>query len=143
MIHRGMEIQIIDAKVWKEKWSEQAHLVAFGKNKPRDWDRIDYAMLIVDKALSLPAAYITCREMDHETVYWQFGGAMPETAGGPGVVRALECALEWAKCIYKRVTFLVQNDNYGMLKLAMKKEFQIVGLRTFKENVLLEHMKEF
>lgn len=143
MIHRGIELQIIENKEWGEKYSEQAHLIAFGKEKPKDWDRIDYAILLVEKAIEKPAGYVTCRETDHETVYWQFGGAMPETAGGPGAVRAFECALEWSKHMYKRVTFVVQNDNVGMLKLALKYGFKIMGVRAFKGTVLLEHMKEF
>jgi hypothetical protein len=136
-----MKLIVIDKEVWKRDYSENAHLITFNKHKPASWDRIDYALLMADE--EKPCAYITCREFDHETIYWQFGGALPDTIG---TTKSLECfnmALEWAKDLYKRVTFLVENDNVPMLKLAMKRDFKIVGVKNFKGTILLEHLLEF
>ena len=138
-----IEVLVIGADEWKEKYSEQAHLIAFGKNKPASWDRIDYALLMVEAKTKTPSGYITCREFDHETVYWQFGGAMPGTKSTPKSLACFDAALDWAKETYRRVTFVVENTNQPMLKLAMKREFQIIGVRNFRGSILLEHMKEF
>ena len=138
-----IEVVVIGADEWKKNYSEQAHLIAFGKEKPASWDRIDYAMLLVDRRSNTPGGYITCREFDHETVYWQFGGAMPGTKGTLGSLACFDAALDWARRAYRRVTFVVENTNFAMLKLAMKRGFQIVGVRNFHGAVLLEHMKEF
>ena len=138
-----IEVVVIGADEWKEKYSEQAHLIAFGKAKPASWDRIDYALLLVDRDANAPSGYITCREFDHETIYWQFGGSMPGTKNTPKSLACFDAALEWAKAAYRRITFVVENTNLPMLKLAMKREFQIVGVRNFHGSILLEHMKEF
>lgn len=134
---------MIGADEWKKSYSEKAHLIAFGKDKPAHWDRIDYALLMVDRRTNTPGGYITCREFDHETVYWQFGGAMPGTKSTPRSLACFDAALDWARLAYKRITFVVENTNFPMLKLAMKRGFQIVGVRNFHGAVLLEHMKEF
>lgn len=138
-----MKLIIIDKETWRTDYSEAAHQIAFNKNKPASWDRIDFAVLLVDPETDLPAAYITCREMDHETVYWQFGGVLPGTIKTPKSMICFETFIEWAKNVYKRITFLVENDNYPMLNIAMKKHFRIVGIRNFKQTILLEHMLEF
>ncbi len=74
-----MKLEVIDSKTWALH-SEDAHKIAFGKVKPASWDRIDFALLAVDDS-EMPMGYITCREHDHETIYWQFGGAFPGTKG--------------------------------------------------------------
>lgn len=56
----------------------------------------------------------------------------------------MEKIIEWAEFAgYRRIAFLVENTNEAMLKLAMRCGFLIVGLRTFKGLILLEHVKEF
>lgn len=143
MIYKGIHTEIIDADDWRRDYSENAHIIAFGKRKPAEWDRIDYAMLFISEVSKKPVGYVTCREFDHETVYWQFGGAMPETKGTHVSVQAFQAGLEWTKLHYKRVTFVVENKNAAMLKLAQHEGFLIVGIRNFHGTVLVEFMKEF
>ena len=143
MISHGLEVSIVSKEDWVRSFSEASHLVCFGKHKPSSFDRIDYAMLMADPETKTPRAYITAREFDHETVYWQFGGSFPGTKGTVASLACFEAALEHAKLHYKRVTFVVENTNFPMLKLAQKKGFVIVGLRNFNGTVLLEHMLEF
>lgn len=136
-----MQVKVIPPEEWGKHFSEQAHLVAFGKSKPAHFDRIDYALLVVDG--EKPLGYVTCRELDHETVYWQFGGAMPGTRGTLHTPQVFDAMLTWARKLYRRVTFVVENTNQAMLKLAIHRQFLIVGCRFFHGTVLVEHMLEF
>lgn len=118
------------------KLSEKAHLVVFNEIRPSEMNRIDYALLSdVDGVLS---GYLTAREVDSETVYWQYGGAFP---GTHSTVRAVECYGEfvrWSLEKYKYITTLVKNDNVRYLKMAMHFGFRIIGCRTFNGDILLE-----
>lgn len=133
-------------KIAKEDWSElaeRAHLIVFNETKKPEMDRIDYALMVESDA-GLPLQYCTCRELDAESVYFQYGGSFPGTKGSPKSVRCMELILDWAEFAgYKRVSFLVENTNEAMLKLALRCGFLITGLRHFKGHILLEHLKEF
>ena len=71
-------IVVVDSAEWM-KSSQQAHKWAFGEVRAPEMDRIDFVMLNVrdDKVLN----YCTVRETDSESVYWQHGGASPDTKG--------------------------------------------------------------
>lgn len=129
----------------KEQWqvlSEDAHHSVFGKKKPVAMERVDFALLCVDEE-NVPAAYVTCRENDSETVYWQFGGAFPGTINTIKSFRAMEQFLSYCSERYKRVVCLVENTNRAMLKFALRTGFRIQGVRYHDGGVLLEHVLEF
>jgi hypothetical protein len=136
-----MNVEVINPELWKE-FAEDAHKVCFHEFKPKEWDRIDFALLVTD-AWDKPAMYVTCREIDSQSLYWQFGGAFPGTKGTVQSLRATEALLDWAKGRYKRVSMLVANTNAPMLKLALKLDFRITGVRYFQGSILLEHLLEF
>lgn len=131
----------------KEAWellSESAHLVVFGEKRKAESERVDFALIVDDVHEQVPLMYATCKELDSETLYLQYGGAFPGTKDTISVVKCFEEILKWAQNFgYLRVSFRVENDNHPMLKLAMRCGFKIVGLRAFKDSVLLEHLKEF
>lgn len=133
-------------KISKEKWaelSEKAHLIVFSEVKKAETERIDFALCVLSEQ-GVPLTYTTCREMDAETLYWQYGGSFPGTRGTIASFSNTLHLLEWAKQNgYKRVCFYVENDNQPMLKLAMKCGFKITGVRNYKSHILLEHLKEF
>lgn len=137
-----MQVCRLDKKQW-ESFSENAHRIAFDRYKDPSLERIDFALLMVDEVSDRPVGYMTCREHDAETVYWQFGGAMPETKGTIHSFRAYEGFVKYASSHYKRVTTLIENTNTPMLKMAMKVGFRIIGVRTYQGSVLLEHLLEF
>lgn len=136
-----MQVHKLSPSQWSF-FSRDAHKIAFGEIKEPSSDRIDYALLVVSRE-DKPAAYVTCREHDSRTVYWQFGGTMPGTRGGVGAFRAFEAMVEFARPHYDRVTCLIENTNTPMLKMAMKANFRVVGIRTYKGSILLEHLLEF
>lgn len=131
-------------KVPKEDWrviSKDAHLGVFGmKFEPVD-ERIDFA-LIAENELGVPMAYVTCREMDSKSLYWQYGGAFPGTKDTILSFRAYKEFCDWCMDRYDRIFTHIENTNTVMLKMAMKTGFLIFGIRTFKEWTLLEHRLE-
>lgn len=121
--------------------SENAHLLAFGTKKSASHERIDFALLCIDGARV--EGYLTAKEMDHETVYWQFGGALPHVKGSVKSLRGYKLFVEWAKSHYKRVQTRIENTNTAMLKFAMHVGFLIVGVRYVQGSTLLELELEF
>lgn len=121
--------------------SEDAHLAVFCEKRPWDFNRIDFALLAVDE---VPLQYVTCRELDKFTLYWQYGGSFPSCKGTPKSFAAYKALIEHVKTLeYKRITFLVENNNFSMLKFAMAAGFKIIGIKNFEGSILLEHVLEF
>jgi hypothetical protein len=128
----------------RENWQkigDEAHLICFGEAKPKGIDRIDFALLAVKE--DIPRGYVTCREFDAETVYWQFGGAFPGTISTSLSFKAYKSLIDWCRPQYKRITTLIENTNLVMLKMAGKMGFRIQGVRVFKGQILVEHLLEF
>lgn len=130
-------------KLSPEEWlilSEDAHLIAFNEKRPGDMDRIDYALMVEDEGI--PCGYLTARELDKESVYWQYGGAFPGTRSTSRVVLVYEALINWTLERYERITTLVENTNVKYLKLAMHGGFRIIGCRMFGGQVLVELLNE-
>lgn len=136
-----MEVLKLEKNTWLEYWSEDAHKLCFGTEKPKTFDRIDYALLVIDQ--EKPMGYITVRELDHESVYWQFGGAFPGTKQTVFTVRGYDLFLEFQSKVSKRVTTKIENKNYPMLKLALSRRFMIVGCGHWNGTTLVDLVKEF
>jgi hypothetical protein len=135
-----IEVKKIPVEMWREI-AEEAHLVVFNETRLNEQNRIDFALMAVDEK---PLQYVTCRELDNETLYWQYGGAFPSCKGTPKSFAAYKAIIEACKNLgYKRISFLVENNNFPMLKFALAVECNIVGMRTFQGSVWLEHLKEF
>jgi len=129
----------------KEKWAvlaENAHLIVFNEARKPEAERIDFALL-VESEHGIPMQYVTVRELDQESLYFQYGGSFPGTKHTMQSFRCMEKILEWCKFMnYRRVNFLVENVNQAMLKLAMRCGFIITGIKTFSGHILLEHSRE-
>lgn len=144
MLNRALErnrfeIDLLSADEWRAL-SADAHLICFNERRSATLDRIDFALIVKDE--SGPVGYCTCRELDSESVYWQFGGAFPGTHSSAKAVSAYEELVEWTLAKYKRITTLVENENVRYLKLAMHAGFRIIGCRFFKGDVLVELLNE-
>jgi hypothetical protein len=122
--------------------SEKVHDIIFNEIKPSSYDRIGYALLATDDDGTM-FAYMTCRENDSETVYWQYGGSFPAARDTIKSFKAYQAFARWHSERYKRVVTLIENTNFVMLKMAMKIGFKIIGIRNYKGDVLLEHLMEF
>lgn len=135
-----MEVQRINGPDWVRDFSENAHKIVFGKLKPAEWDRIDFALLVSkDKNM---VGYGTCREFDAKTLYLQYGGAFRGSASTSLSLPAYLAFVEWCQQRYENITTLVENNNFVYLKFAMKAGFKIIGVRNYQGIILLEHHLE-
>lgn len=131
-------------KLLPEDWaklSEDAHKLAFETIKPVQSERIDYALVCVEGTQL--KGYLTAKEMDSETVYWQFGGAFPGTKGTHYTFKGYLAFVRWTKEHYKRIQTRIENTNTAMLHFAMKAGFVVVGVRYVQGSTLLELELEF
>lgn len=134
---------MFDKTKWEE-FSENVHKICFKEIKPKNWDRIDFALGAIDAEKNKMFGYCTCRELDHESVYWQYGGTFPEYEGKLHTARGYQGFIEWCKNAgYKRIVTYIENTNKRMLRLANHCGFLITGVRNFNGKVLLEHGIEF
>lgn len=136
----SLGLEILSKEAWSD-YSADAHMICFQEIRPPEMDRYDFVMLSTWKGA--PCTYITCREIDNETIYWQYGGAFPNVKGGVVSFAAYQQCINWTKEQYKRITTLISNENTTMLKFAAKVGYKIIGIRNFKGEVLLEHLLEF
>lgn len=137
-----MHVIQVEKETWLENFSESAHKIAFNEIFEKQRNRLDYALLVVSED-DVPIGYITVRELDSDSCYWQFGGAMPNIIKTVGSWKAYQACIEWASTRYKRIATHIENTNAVMLKFAAKAGFKIVGVRNFKGSILLEHLMEF
>lgn len=132
-------VRRISAEDWMPV-SELAHGVAFGETRPACKDRIDF--VIIAEKCGHPVGYITARETDAESVYWQFGGIFGGPLGQMGLLSYLD-AINLMRQSYSRITTLIHNSNVVMLKLALKCGFLVTGIKTFEGRTLVECSLEF
>lgn len=135
------EIRLLREFDW-QRVVESAHLVAFGEFRRRDMDRSDFALLAVDPS-GTPSGYISCIEMDEETLYWQFGGAMPNYKGTVFTIQGYREFVDYCRREYKRVTTKIERENTTMLKMAFRVGFLICGYENFKDKKLVHLINEF
>ena len=123
--------------------AETAHLIVFDEKRPREMNRIDFAILVEDENHE-PAGYGTYRELDNESVYMQYGGCFPNTINSYSAWEVYVAAIDKLQSMgYKRANTLVENQNIAMLKCAFKKGFRIIGIRVFESKIYCELYKDF
>ena len=121
--------------------SEKAHLYSFAENRPPEFDRITFAL--VAEVNGKLAGWVTCRELDKESVYWQYGGAFPTIEKTIHVFGVYEAFFNKIKELgYKRMTTYMQNTNIAMIKLGFKYGLRIIGVRFFNNEIFCELYKE-
>lgn len=127
----------------KDKWavlSEDLHKICFHTIKKKEWERIDFALAAINDEKNEMISYITCKELDHESLYWQYGGVLPAYQKTFNSASSYGKAFDWCRNAgYKRIGTLIENTNEQMLKMAAHNGFIIIGIRNFKGKVLLEH----
>lgn len=121
-------------------YAESAHKLVFKTYRPEWVDRISFALLAHDGNDTV--GYVTCRETDNESLYWQFGGALDEYRGIKAV-RGFQAFLDWTGRRYRRCVTNVKNDNVNYLHLLMKMGFRCIGTRYFNKEIYLELTREF
>lgn len=136
-----MTVKEIGPVLWKS-FSEDAHMGVFGEERTKEMDRIDFALLAVSENNEL-VGYMTCRELDARTVYWQYGGAFDEHRETEKTWEMMQAFVRYHKDRYDRCTCYIENKNHKALRTAVKLGFFITGIKTFKNKIYLEHLLEF
>jgi hypothetical protein len=133
-------VREIDPKSWASLYSEISHFSSFGEIMPSGQERIDFALVVCES--EKPKGFVTCKELDSETLYWQYGGAFSESKKTFSVAPCYQELIAWSLARYQRITTRIENINHAMLKMALKCGFQIVGLTNFKNKIYLELLTE-
>lgn len=129
----SLNLEILSPSQWAEI-SESVHKYSFGLERPKDFDRISYALLVKkDQEL---AGYATIVELDAESAYMQHGGNFPSTEKTPLTLRTYVMMVNYLKEKYKNVSTRVWNKNKGMLKLAWAGGFVVTGCEVNKSGQL-------
>lgn len=135
-----IEIQALTPREWAE-YSDSAHLIAFNEKRDPLNDRISFALLAGDG--KQPLGFITCIELNSESVYIQHGGATPASIGTSKSYEVwLEMLLWLEKAEYTTVSMLVKNTNKKMLRFSID-HFLISGTSNFKGETYIEFSKTF
>lgn len=135
-----MYITVLNPQEWANV-SENAHLTCFYEIRFAHMDRIDFTLVTAKE--DVPQAYCTVRELDSETVYWQYGGAFPSSKNTVNSFASYKMFRDW--CFnngYERISTYVENTNIVMMKMAFKVGFRVIGTRAFKGAVLVELLNE-
>ncbi|MEZ0392071.1 MAG: hypothetical protein ACAH59_07655 [Pseudobdellovibrionaceae bacterium] len=136
-----MTIEKISLSEWKELHMENMFEDVFDGQRDYELETCDFVLLVRDKYF-VPVGFITCHEMDSETLYWQFGGATKKIKRTLHVAGHYVQFLKWSLTHYKRVTTRIENTNSAMLKMALSCGFLIYGVWNFKNKIYLELCNE-
>jgi RimJ/RimL family protein N-acetyltransferase len=132
----------ITAQDWREL-GPNAHLAVFSEKAPPSQDRMDFALLTIEEDTNDVLAYVTCRELDPETLYWGYGGSFPTAKNSSRSWGAYRAMTDKSFSLgYKHIFTLIENKNKVMLKFASKIGYTIVGIRHVNGCTMLEHVLE-
>ena len=123
-----MHVDRIEPGQW-DTISENAHVAIFNETREAIANRIDYALGVRDGENVL--GFVTVRELDHESIYWQYGGALEDCRNTTKILKAYRAMLEHCfETGTMNIQTLVENTNLPMLKLALKVGFLVIGTKT-------------
>jgi RimJ/RimL family protein N-acetyltransferase len=130
----------ISPEEWAKGFSENIHKVVFKEIRSASEDRISYAILVVKNEDVV--GYVTVRELDNDSVYWHFGGAVPKFRKSIIAARGILTLLDFQKGLTKRIVTYVQNTNLPMLRFYLTYGFIIIGIRAYGNKVFVDLVKE-
>lgn len=135
-----MQITRVSLDEWRDRFANNSYTQSFGQNRDISLERIDFALIAVNEN---PVGFVTCIEMDAETIYWQFGGAFDEIKRSLMVLTYYVSFINYCKERYKRITTRVENTNISMIRMALACGFLIQGTWNNRNKIYLELCLEF
>lgn len=132
----NISVRLLAQHEWKQL-HDDAFKAVFGEHRPGELDRADFTLLVLDDNGDA-SGYVSCIEMDSETVYWQHGGATPQYQKTIYAIQGYRKLIEWCRTDYRRITTRIENTNLAMLKMALHIGFIIQGTYNHKGQVFLE-----
>ncbi len=133
-----LSVERIEAFIWEQNFAADARRAVFSERLPPGFDRIDFALLLINARDVVAVGYMTCRELDAKTVYLKHGGAFTPGEKQPWLQRGFTLCLDKLLAQYETITTLVENTNRPYLKMAIATGFIPIGMRTFKGTTLVE-----
>lgn len=133
---KSFSIKLLAPSEW-ERFHDDAFVASFGERRSWELDRAHFALLVVDDG-GAPSGYVSCIEMDSETLYWQHGGALPNYKGTLYSIQGYRKLIDWCRTDYHRITTRIENTNLAMLKMALQIGFLIQGTFTHKGQLFVE-----
>lgn len=106
------------------------------------YDRVDFALLVIDLQTDMPVAYMTCQELDADTCSLKHGGAFPEIKGSHKSFPIYKEMINYLSVGYKYLTTFVENTNTVYLKMALSVGLVPCGVKTIKSVTFVEFIKE-
>ncbi len=131
-------VQRIEACEWEQNFAANARRAVFSEHLPPGFDRIDFALLLLNLRDQVAIGYMTCRELDAKSVYLKHGGAFAPGEKMPWLQRGFGLCLNRLLEQYEVITTLVENTNRPYLKMAIATGFIPIGMRTFHGSTLVE-----
>lgn len=135
-----MILEVLNPEKWFSFMSV-AYPLVFGEHRNPSDEKVDF--VLITKNEEKVHGFVTCKIMDSETVYWQFGGAMLGTKGTLAVINSYLMFINYCREKYKRITTRIENNNIPMIRLALKCGFLVQGVWIFKGKTYLECCLEF
>lgn len=132
-----MIIHQVSTLEWKDGIMKDMYENVFGEYRQENLEKCDFVLICRDDDLEA-VGFITCHEMDGETLYWQHGGAAKKIKNSIHVSSHYVHFIKWSIERYKRITTRIENTNTAMLRLALKCGFLIYGIWNFKNKIYLE-----
>jgi hypothetical protein len=136
-----MIVEKVSLDGWKKDWIDICYPLCFNSSRPKELEKCNYALLVKEGAELV--CFTTAIEMDSETVYWQFGGALEKFKKSFKVMTGYMLMVRWEKETHKRITTRIENTNISMLKMAMAAGFRVHGTWHFDGKIYLELLNEF
>lgn len=134
-----MNIMRVDSEQWA-LLSKDAHLVVFNEDKDPRKERISFALIGGEED---PCFYLTVREVMSDYAYLPYGGLFKPSRGNGSAHDFFKMSMKHLSGLgYNKVSFLVENTNKAMLIVALKYGMEIIGVRHFKGDTLVEFFKE-
>ena len=124
--------------ITKKEWDEYKdgyYRALFGTQRG-DLDSIDYCSLVIFR--DHIAGYVTVKELDKKTAYWQLGGVLPKFQNTVFSVKGYKDLIGWFSERYKYIRTRIVNTNTKMLRMALKAGFLIIGTVMFHNKVYVE-----
>lgn len=137
-----MNMRVFQASLaeWAGIDSEKAHYATFGEFRSHELERFDFSLFAASDDTVI--GYMNCKEMDSETIYFQMGGAFPDSKGSIKVVPACIAIIDWCLSRYERITARIENTNVRMLKIAFSLGFLVCGTWNYNGKIYLELLKQ-
>lgn len=132
-------VEVLSGHQW-QKLSESIHSVVFGEVGRAGLERADHALIVeVDGQMG---GYFTCKVMDRDTLYIQYGGVFPGFEKSVHVLPGYRAMVDFARGSFKNIWTRIENKNTPMLKLALKLGFVPTGVSQFKDKLFVEMSME-